>query len=102
MFVVPHSVMRLPRRLITLGKLFRAVCNQIKEHAGWQHQATPEQLTMITPIGHKYSKTSGPALQGLPPDKREPPDEEPLPEVRPSTDCYTKNSQWAASVRIAA
>ncbi|MGO1961391.1 MAG: hypothetical protein ACTH1B_10230, partial [Yaniella sp.] len=69
---------------------------------GWTHQATPEHLSVTTPTVHRYSKDTGPVLEGIPPDKQVPPDEQPLPEVRLATDCYATSTQWTASLRVAA
>lgn len=77
-------------------------CNQNKENTGWRHQATPEHLTVTTPTGHQYTKPTGPVLEGMPSDKREPPDEKPPPEVRNSTDCYTTSMEWTVVHSIAA
>ncbi|MDN5815549.1 DUF222 domain-containing protein, partial [Yaniella sp.] len=79
-----------------------AGCNQIKENTGWTHQATPEHLSVTTPTVHRYSKDTGPVLEGIPPDKQVPPDEQPLPEVRLATDCYATSTQWTISLRLAA
>lgn len=37
-----------------------ASCNYTKEHAGWKHQATAENLTVSTPTGEKYAATTPP------------------------------------------
>ncbi|MDN6357536.1 HNH endonuclease, partial [Yaniella sp.] len=79
-----------------------AACNQIKENTGWTHQATPEHLSVTTPTGHRYSKDTGPVLEGIPPDKQEPPDEEPRPQVRATTDCFAKTTQSTLTLRLAA
>src|SRR5690625_564679 len=71
-------------------------------NTGWTHQATPEQLSVTTPTGHRYCKETGPVLEGIPPDKQVPPDKQPLPEVRLATDCYATSTQWTASLRVAA
>ena len=83
-------------------------CNQIKENIGWTHQATPEHLSVTTPTVHRYSKDTGPVLEGIPPDKQvppdkqEPPEEEPRPKVRASTPCFAKTTQWTLTLRLAA
>ncbi|MDN5838305.1 MAG: hypothetical protein L0H44_06345, partial [Yaniella sp.] len=76
--------------------------NQIKENTGWTHQTTPEHLSVITPTGHRYAKNTSPVLEGIPPDKQEPPEEEPRPKVRSSTPCFAKTTQRTLTLRLAA
>ncbi|MGM7667471.1 DUF222 domain-containing protein [Microbacterium sp. A93] len=35
-------------------------CNYTKEHPGWKHQATPDQLHVTTPTGHNYTSRPRP------------------------------------------
>lgn len=37
-----------------------ARCNYTKEHPGWSHRASPDELEITTPTGHRYSSRSRP------------------------------------------
>ena len=37
-----------------------ARCNYTKEHPGWSHRASPDNLEITTPTGHRYSSRSRP------------------------------------------
>ena len=37
-----------------------AACNYAKEHAGWKHEATPEDLTVVTPTGEHFESPTPP------------------------------------------
>ncbi|XKH53400.1 DUF222 domain-containing protein [Citricoccus nitrophenolicus] len=37
-----------------------ARCNYTKEHPGWSHRASPNELEITTPTGHRYSSRSRP------------------------------------------
>lgn len=50
-----------------------AACNQTKENTGWQHTGNPAQLTVRTPTGHTYDRTTGPPVPGHPRAARPPP-----------------------------
>lgn len=41
-----------------------AACNQTKENRRWQHHASPEQLDITTPTGHRYTVHTPPVLPG--------------------------------------
>lgn len=43
-------------------------CNQIKENTGWRHTGNPEALTVKTPTGHAYTRTT----RGLQPPEPSP------------------------------
>jgi hypothetical protein len=42
-----------------------ARCNYAKENPGWRHTAIPEDLTVTTPTGHRYSHPTPPLVRPL-------------------------------------
>ena len=65
-----------------------SACNQTKENTGWRHEGTPDQLTIITPTGHRYTTNTapirtdhGPPDTGSQPDANPPDDDPPSPTV---------------------
>ncbi len=49
-------------------------CNQVKENPGWAHEATPASLTVRTPTGHTYTRSTLPLARprGRPPGRGDP------------------------------
>lgn len=55
-----------------------AACNYAKEHPGWRHDATADDLTVSTPTGQEYRTATPPFVTKLsrPPPRKNPPFQE--------------------------
>ncbi|WP_350270803.1 DUF222 domain-containing protein [Brevibacterium sp. CBA3109] len=61
-----------------------AACNYAKEHPGWKHEATVEDLTVSTPTGEEYQTATAPFVTKFshPPPRKNTTPGEPTPETK--------------------
>lgn len=84
-----------------------SACNQRKENTGWQHQSTPDGLSVKTPTGHDYTAKTPPLIPGQsphtgPPKTGRPPDDEEPPDLKTETSNFCLPDTIQCTMRVAA